>query len=257
AAIFVVAASLALYLRFVARRIQKVRWGWDDGLILSAALFLYSLIACCLVDVYGGGVGYHRSVVEQSASKIRVLAKMAIVLPIFYLPAAALPKLSIICLYLRIFHKQTNPIQRKICWITAILVVANCIGSMIPAFVACRPLSYLWMERKPGDPTHCIDFNAWYRWGSIMNVITDIVMIFLPIPVIWKLSSSRSVKISLSITFALGSLGVVTSIIRFVGFFKTDSHSDGTWNATNFLILTTVECGMYFISACLLAMKPI
>jgi len=125
-----------------------------------------------------------------------------------YLPAIAFPKLSICALYLRIFAK---PNYRVVVWITAGLVVANAIGSFVPAFVICVPLEYLWNRKLPGGG-HCIDANAWYRWASLMNIITDLIMLVLPIPLLMELQTSKKTKLGLLFTFSLGSRCVVPSL---------------------------------------------
>lgn len=118
-----------------------------------------------------------------------------------YLPAVVLPKLAILVLYLRIFTERTG---RTICWAVAALLIANCLGTMIAGFCMCIPLQYLWNRTIPGG--HCININAWYRWSSLVNIITDVVMLILPLPTVWKIQSSRKIKIGLTITFATGSM---------------------------------------------------
>ncbi|KAF2811144.1 uncharacterized protein BDZ99DRAFT_344380, partial [Mytilinidion resinicola] len=254
ASIFIVLHIFFVCLRFVSRRMKKAPWGWDDAFIVAAAIFSFGVIASCLVDVYAGGVGYHVvAVAKNTPWKLKTWAKFTFIIPLTYLPAIAMPKLSILCLYLRIF---SEPIHRAVCWITAGLIVANCIGSMVPAFVICVPLEFLWNQNLPGGG-HCIDIDAWYRWSSLMNILTDLIMLGLPIPVIIKLHVSRNVKVGLAITFATGSIGVVTAIIRFVGFFTRDFAEDGTWTATRLIVLSIIEPGLYLIAACLVCLKPV
>ncbi|KAF2000203.1 hypothetical protein P154DRAFT_379412, partial [Amniculicola lignicola CBS 123094] len=257
AIVFMVAVFIAVTLRFYARRLQSVPWGWDDGFIVLGAVFEYALISVCLIDVYAGGVGHHRVVVEPHPEKIVITEKMYILTPIFALAAAAMPKLSIICLYLRIFSRGTHKLQRTICWVTVGIVVAHWIACTIAALIACIPLKHLWTDRAPGDSRKCIDFNAYYRWQAIGGILTDLIMMVLPIPVVRNMSASKSVKISLAVTFAFGSLGLVATIARFVGFFTNDAETDTSYTATILLVLTIIEPGMYIISACLLGMKPL
>ncbi|KAF2728285.1 hypothetical protein EJ04DRAFT_389874, partial [Polyplosphaeria fusca] len=252
--VFIVLEALLVSLRFYARSVKRVPWGWDDVLVVGAALFSYGTIATCLVDVFVGGVGHHMPYVQMhSPKKLETWAKMTVVIPLMYLPAVALPKLSIIALYLRIFSDRAN---RAVCWITAGLVIGNCIGSMVTAFVACVPFEFLWNRKLPGGG-RCIDFNAWYRWSSLMNILTDLVMLVVPIPVMLSLQASVKMKIGVIATFAVGSSGLVTAIIRFVGFFSEDMSKDGTWTATRLIILTIMEPGFYLFAACLVCLKPL
>ncbi|KAF2116794.1 hypothetical protein BDV96DRAFT_34975 [Lophiotrema nucula] len=252
--VFVVLETFFVTLRFIARHVKKVSWGWDDALVVSATIFSFGVIASCLVDVYAGGAGHHLAYVKMhSPERLETWAKMTLVIPLMYLPAVALPKLSINALYLRIFSDRMN---RVVCWIITGLVVANCIGSMVAAFVACVPLEFLWNRKLPGGG-HCIDFNAWYRWGSLMNIFTDVVMLVVPIPVMLNLQASVKMKIGLILTFGVGSIGLVTAIIRFVGFFSEDMAADGTWTATRLMILSVMEPGFYLLASCLVCLKPL
>lgn len=133
--------------------------------------------------------------------KIVVWAKFVLIIPELYLAAATLPKLAILALYLRIF--VTAP-YRIACWTLAAILTANWIGTTVAGFLTCIPLRFLWDHTVPGG--HCFNINAYFRWSSLTNVITDVIMLILPLPVIWKIQTSRNVKIGLSVTFATGSM---------------------------------------------------
>lgn len=154
-------------------------------------------------DLYRGGIGYHQAdLAATSPHKITTAAKYTLIIPLIYLPAVILAKLALLVMYARIFVKRTDLIA---CWVVAALMIANCVGAMVAGFFICVPLNYLWDRTIPGGG-HCINVNAWYRWSSLMNIITDVVMLILPLPVIWKIQISRKVKIGLTITFATGSV---------------------------------------------------
>ena len=45
-----------------------------------------------------------------------------------------------------------------------------------------------------------------YKYWSVPNIVTDVVMLILPMPVIWRLKISRAQKAGLTVTFLLGSV---------------------------------------------------
>ena len=45
------------------------------------------------------------------------------------------------------------------------------------------------------------------------NVVTDVLLIFMPVPLIWKMQTNRSKKIGVALVFATGSLYVL-SVLR-------------------------------------------
>ena len=120
--------------------------------------------------------------------------------PILYCLAAALPKLSILMLYLRIF---TDRFSRVICWaLVGILSVLAVINVFVVLF-QCQPRSKAW---NPTEPGHCHNIELHFIWGTFPNIVTDLVMLILPLPVIYRLHAKPRVKLGLMATFLVGSM---------------------------------------------------
>lgn len=154
------------------------------------------------VDVTEGGVGHHIAALEiTDPGKIVVWAKLVVGIPIVYLAAVLFPKLAILAIYLRIFTKKP---YRRACYALAVLLIANWIATTVAGLLVCIPLRYLWDRTVAGG--HCFDINAYFRWSSLVNILTDVIMLILPLPVIWKIHTSRNIKIGLTFTFATGSV---------------------------------------------------
>lgn len=58
-------------------------------------------------------------------------------------------------------------------------------------------------------------------------------------------------------TLKLYQSGLVTSIIRFVGFFAKNAEADGTYSAADLIVWTVCESGIYLIAACLPTYRPL
>lgn len=158
-----------------------------------------------LGDVIYGGVGLHANRVKaEDPHKLVTWAKMAFILAFMYPPAVALPKLSILALYFRVFDTRVNPISRIICWVIGTIIVGNCAANVLVTFGMCRPIAYLWNSTIPGGM--CFDINAWWRWASLANILTDVVMLVLPVPTILRLQVPKKVKAGLAVTFTTGSM---------------------------------------------------
>ncbi len=54
----------------------------------------------------------------------------------------------------------------------------------------------------------CIDISKLYLGNAIPNIITDVIIIIVPIPMIWDLKITRSQRIALCGVFLMGSLYV-------------------------------------------------
>lgn len=86
------------------------------------------------------------------------------------------------------------------------IIVIISVWSLALLFIAiapCRPVSGFW---KPDIKATCIpNLPLWYI-NAAGNIVTDIVIFALPIPVVWKLKMPRPERLSLIGVFCLGFL---------------------------------------------------
>ncbi|KAL4925822.1 uncharacterized protein BDV17DRAFT_294091 [Aspergillus undulatus] len=210
--VFTALSSAAVILRFVSRRIGSVAWQRDDIPILLGWLYTADLQDPLLVaqptylylsDVRYGGLGLHQSLVDPEAMEAR--AKFLLAISFIYLTGAVLPNLAILDVYLRSFfvHKPSC----MICYATAILLLANWIANTAVGFAVCRPLSALWSAPAGNIAVHrCIDINDWFQYGRVVNIVTDVVMLVLPIPHVLGLPLKTRMKLGVLATFFFGSV---------------------------------------------------
>ena len=127
--------------------------------------------------------------------------KVIFAVEILYSLAVALPKLSILALYLRIF---TDKRYRISTWVLAAIISGTAVAVSLTAIFQCSPVLYAWDKSIPGGS--CINVAAFYVYCSVPNVITDIAVLLLPLPMIFKLHANQSQKVGLSIVFLLGAM---------------------------------------------------
>ncbi|KAF2741961.1 hypothetical protein M011DRAFT_433877 [Sporormia fimetaria CBS 119925] len=162
------------------------------------------------------------------------------------------PKLSILCLYMKIF--TTRP-YRMAAYMTGMAIILTTLAVIISGFAMCRPFAFFWDKTIPGGV--CGDIMAGYRYIGIPNLLTDIVLLVLPLPAVYHLHTNISVKLGLFFTFISGSFGLVTGAVRMALFFTVDLFADPTYNSITTMSWTTVEPGVYFIAACMLTFRPL
>ena len=112
------------------------------------------------------------------------------------------PKLAILCLYLRLF---TEKLYRFSSYTLIGILITTAVVNCISAGVSCTPFAYNWDKTIPGGRCFA-DINSWYLWVSFPNILTDVFMLILPLPVIWKLQMSRKNKVGLTVVFCTGSM---------------------------------------------------
>lgn len=112
-------------------------------------------------------------------------------------------KMSILLFYLRLFATK----QFCIAAYTIMFVVCLwCIEQVLASLLICKPISYNW-QFKTQQGT-CGNTMANCIAGAAINVFTDLVILLLPMPIIWRLQIPTRSKLSLSFIFGLGFMYV-------------------------------------------------
>lgn len=83
-------------------------------------------------------------------------------------------------------------------------MIAWALSVSIAIFLDCQPFRYTWDKTIPGG--HCINQNAQSFGVTATNIVTDIVVLVLPIPWLWKLQMESSRKLAIILLFLLGCL---------------------------------------------------
>ena len=152
-----------------------------------------------IVWVNAAGAGRHY--VTVSAEQFVLWNKLIFAEEFTYIVSTAFPKLAILALYMRVF---TTRFYRWTVYVLATIILLTVVVDFVLALVICKPVAYNWDFNIPGG--YCADKMGPYRWISIPNIVTDLVMLVLPLPVIWRLQTRRTNKIGLTVTFLTGLL---------------------------------------------------
>jgi hypothetical protein len=139
---------------------------------------------------------------------IRNWAKCLFAVEMFYFLAVCLSKLAILGIYCRIFTSRT---LLNITYSLIAVVVAAWIGSTLADILQCIPVECQWDKSNVGS-CNCFDILSYFRFVSLPNIITDLVILVLPWRMVWHLKLSRSQKLSLTGVFLIGSMYVSFSV---------------------------------------------
>jgi hypothetical protein len=153
--------------------------------------------------VKDAGFGRHIGYLEQNNPEAIVnLFKYLVAIPAWYHCTVSLAKLAICLLYRRLFPQRSIHIAL---YITMAIMIGTAFGSLIADFLACRPFSANWAP-LPVQAVQCVNKEALYVWSTLPNIVTDVVLLILPIPVIWTLQVSSKLRMALAVTFFFGSM---------------------------------------------------
>lgn len=116
--------------------------------------------------------------------------------------AVTLVRLSLLGLYSRVFTTRT--FKRTII-VLGYLCLLWFLVAVLAEILQCSPVSAAF-HLNSLTPDQCIDLQT-YRWGcAISNLVLDVVVATLPIPVIWSLQLDQRQKIMLTTVFLFGNL---------------------------------------------------
>lgn len=235
--------------RLLARRLTKQPLLWDDWLIVVGLVFAWS---CCIIQLIGVRIAHygrhaHYATPESTVKYFQLLYALQITYPL----AITFVKFSIILFYRRIFHV---PSTVKPLLAIGIIVAAWSIAMVLVAIFSCVPVHAFWTMEEPRT---CVKALPYFLGVAIPNVTTDVVMLLLPIPWIWKLVISLSQKIALSLIFILGGFVTIISALRMVTVIETQGQMDFTWSLVPLGIWNVVETNVGVLLACLPSMRPL
>lgn len=78
---------------------------------------------------------------------------------------------------------------------------------MIAALSAPKPVSYFWDEvTDPSSGRYRYDFYYYYIGNAVSNMVTDVLILIAPLPIVWKLQMRTGQKIEVCSLFLLGGL---------------------------------------------------
>lgn len=168
-----------------------------------------------------------------------------------YKASINLTKASILLLYLRLFN-----IVRWIkwaCWGLLACVIIYCISSMISTIFQCSPVSKAFNKTLPGT---CIDLAKFWFANAGFSIATDVIILLLPMPLVYKLEVPRAQKVALMAVFAIGIFVVVTSCLRVTTLDIFATSTDNTYDIAN-VMWTIIEPNVAVICACLPILRPL
>jgi hypothetical protein len=148
--------------------------------------------------MYSTGMGIHADKVP--IDDIVLMAKFLVVAEILYVFNLVWTKLGILLMYYRIFH---FPYFKTMAYVIGAFIIAWVITITFLFIFICVPVEKLWYPDLPG---HCIDQVGTWIANAACTILSDIAILILPIPQVWKLHLKRSEKVGAMFAFCLGFL---------------------------------------------------
>ncbi|KAL9135281.1 MAG: hypothetical protein Q9175_003530 [Cornicularia normoerica] len=177
-------ATVAVILRFVARR---------------------NLEAPILYDAVGTGETFLLVVKRSNSPLSKIHCQNGLASFALYFTTTATIKISLLLLYYRLFSPSRR--FRMAVYATAVIVVAWWIAVLFADIFQCVPVQAFWDFRVNNHKTaRCMDTVTFSIGTGVSNLVTDIMVLSLPLPMVWSLRTNQMQKITLTGIFLLGFL---------------------------------------------------
>ncbi|KAI0854546.1 hypothetical protein F4860DRAFT_499150 [Xylaria cubensis] len=249
ATISATAATIFIALRLWSRRIHhgSLKLDASDYLALIAWFFYIPYnVVFGLITRYGAG----RHIIF--VTNPRLLQIFNIVDEVLYAVVLACLKFSILSLYRTIFG--TNRHFYILTWVVTAVVACWALQIIISTNLQCIPISVTW---DPDQHGKCINYGAEALAAFIIDIITDLTILSIPIPLVKRLNTSRTNRRGLMIVFAAGGSAFLVSLVQLGFITKLGSTSDPSWNNIPSAFLANTEILIGFLATSIATYKPL
>ncbi|KAK6584926.1 hypothetical protein PZA11_003150 [Diplocarpon coronariae] len=116
----------------------------------------------------------------------------------------------------------------------------------------CIPVSAFWGATRG----RCINQVVVQFFNAGLNILTDILILALPVRVVWGLHLPHRQKVGLMFVFGLGGFVCLVSILRLHALYIMTTSSNITYDSAVVMTWSIVEAATGIICASLPAMRP-
>ncbi|KAK6531672.1 hypothetical protein TWF694_002848 [Orbilia ellipsospora] len=245
---------VGVILRFLARFGTETPLGLDDWFSAVAWLTSAAYGATSILAVKMGGIGRHIWLLsDQELSSGYMIGYFH---QIFYGVASFFLHVAIMFFYLRIIPKEL--FTRKILYGFFVFHIVYLIAFLTVSAVQCIPFRSgydLTYRLTVGEGNKCQDPTREVTVLTIIGAVTDLMLFFLPLSVVWRLGLKVRQKIMVSGLFLIGALACVTSSIRLHYLFIFYKSFDRSFTSMVVNALGHIEIALGLFAACLPMMR--
>ncbi|KAK0514454.1 hypothetical protein JMJ35_003071 [Cladonia borealis] len=246
-------ALLIVALRLISRYMILKSPGWDDY-ATTAAMILAIIQAPLVLSCLSHGAGVHYS--DLQPTEALYVMKVIYVTRVTYLLITTAIKSSVLLFYLRL-----SPFPTFRTWVMAAMVACSIEGVLFisMALFQCTPVGRVWNFEIPG---HCINTLGFFRAETIFNLVTNVVILLLPMPMVWHLQMALRRKLLLIGIFATGAIPCGSLIARLINIHNGElTFAPGRLDPTSMVVSLqnweAVEYCSFLICASLIHLTPL
>ncbi|KAL4779980.1 hypothetical protein BJX76DRAFT_351335 [Aspergillus varians] len=259
---FFMTAIVSFILRLYARSLSRLDLGLDDWFALASLVLVLGLNGVFLGGLIQGPITGH-SLVESGwpvHSDLEELSqKYKYAFQAVEKIAFGLIKISILFLWKRI----SSPIRsfQLFCWIMIGVVTTWSISFFFATLFQCGT-NWSWNWAPIGFfLTECTDTLIMFTVFTATDLLTDFIIMFLSVQLIWQLKMTTVKKIGVTSLFLVGvftiGAGVARTYIYLVTSYDKENSLDFIADFTLFILWSEIEVNVAMVVCCMPVFGPI
>ncbi|CAI6336677.1 unnamed protein product [Periconia digitata] len=250
--LFTIIAIVSFCLRVWVKITTKRDTASHDVLSFGAVVFALAFSIGYSYCIHSGVIGLHMTDAIYTEPNVqKTTYKLFFVAGFIWILSTTLVKLSVLHLYRLIFlgeHRayiQGRPFKYAINTLYTLLILF-CISHILLALLECQPIERQWNKNVNG---RCTDTYKQNLADTITNMVLDLLVIVLPMPLLWQLQMPMATKLKVCGIFGLGLFICATNIARVVVIASTRG-ADVTYNLVHIGLLCRLEIYLGIVAAC-------
>ncbi|KAH7127926.1 hypothetical protein B0J13DRAFT_627656 [Dactylonectria estremocensis] len=203
-------------MRIVSRNLRKTQYQLEDYLYFVGQFFYYGLAMLFILAATVGGAG--NDIDRLSAKHLAHYTRIGLATQVVYAACLIFIKLAIVCMIRRIFH-SAGRLFLMASWVIMGLCICWALYTILIAFFSCIPVASAW---GAATATKCGDQITAYAMVAILDIITEVSIVLLPMKLVYDLHMNRAHKIALFGVFGAGAITIVFSCVRLYYVYNID-----------------------------------
>lgn len=209
---------------------KDLKVGYDDFVIVPAALATVAYMAVAIGSVVYGGAGKH--IYDMTYQELNWFYELGFISILVFWMAVGLIKISIV-----FFNRRLTGLTSRRWMIAHYVFLALIVGFMITAlftelFQCTGPVSLKFSLVALGrHPTgnKCLNGNKLGYGLAIIHSTFDFALLTVPLIVLYQMRMSTGTKLRLGFLFSIGALSCIGSVMRQVVQAQTYTNFDFPW----------------------------
>ncbi|OJJ32283.1 hypothetical protein ASPWEDRAFT_44375 [Aspergillus wentii DTO 134E9] len=217
----------------------------EDWMCLISWILATTWFSLQLLSAYAGGGNHQWDIPKDN---MVLFLKASYIINVIYSPLILTVKLSILFMLARFFAPYPVPVY--FIYIFSGVLVAYTIAATVVKIRICMPISAFWQGTEATSGA-CLHVLKVFLSDTIFSVITDLVILALPIILIPLLHLPLMKKFKIVLILAAGGIVCVVTIVRLVWVIMYQNSTDTTWTSKRTDLVTCAEITLGIICACL------